>query len=201
MHRALRSPLFALAIVFAGVLALGVWGCATADTVAIPKAPAWVQVEGAASVPVATVVAEVNRILPGVPVTYADGTYAIVSHAWLEDYIRWTSRAALAAGVAYTPESFDCDDFGLAFYLIGTRKAAQAGVKAAPLIARIIVAQTATFATVPGSAAGKHALIGVATDRGIFIVEPQSVGGLRLAPLAAYPNRILAVTFGDYNPR
>ncbi|MBX3751392.1 MAG: hypothetical protein KF897_15040 [Opitutaceae bacterium] len=199
--KSLRSPLFPLALVFAGMLALGLWGCATADSVAIPRAPAWVQVDGAPTVPVATVVAECQRVLPGVPVTYADGTYAIVSHAWLEDYIRWTSKAAFAADVAYTAESWDCDDFGLGFYLIATRKAAQAGVKAAPLIGRITVAQTSTFATVRGTSTGRHALIGVATDRGLFIVEPQPAGGLRIAPLAVYPNRILAVTFGDYNPR
>jgi hypothetical protein len=180
--KSLRSPLFPLALVFAGMLALGLWGCATADSVAIPRAPAWVQVDGAPTVPVATVVAECQRVLPGVPVTYADGTYAIVSHAWLEDYIRWTSKAAFAADVAYTAESWDCDDFGLGFYLI-------------------TVAQTSTFATVRGTSTGRHALIGVATDRGLFIVEPQPAGGLRIAPLAVYPNRILAVTFGDYNPR
>lgn len=199
--KSLRSLVVPLLFVYAGMFALGMWGCATADSVAIPRAPAWVQVEGASTVPVATVVFECNRLLPGVPVTYADGTYAIVSHAWLVDYLRWTSKAAFEADAVYTSESWDCDDFALGFYLIATRKAAQAGIKAAPLIARIVVAQTAAFATVPGSSSGKHALIGVATDRGIFIVEPQPAGGLRIAPLAAYPNRILAVTFGDYNPR
>lgn len=199
MRRLLTVPLF-LHVVSAGLVLVS--GCAsTGDTVAIPKAPAWVQVEGSPTIPAATVAAECNRHLPYVPVTYADGTYTLVSHSWLEAYIQWTSRAASAAGVAYTPESFDCEDFALAFYLIATRKAAQAGIKASPLIGRIIVAQASTFANVPGSPTGRHALIGVATDRGLYVVEPQPTGGLRLAPLAVYPNRILAVTFGDYNPR
>ena len=60
----------------------------------------------------------------------------------------------------------------------------EAGVRAQPLVARIDVQQAQPFGGIP--AVGAHSLNAVLTDRGIYVVEPQTRA---LAPLAAYPNR------------
>ena len=63
-------------------------------------------------------------------------------------------------------------------------RAAQTGVKTSPLVARVVIA-------VPPAT---HAIVGVATDRGIFLVEPQpDAGPFRIKPLIGYPNQIIEV--------
>lgn len=133
-------------------------------------------------------------ILPGVPVFASDSAYTTIDHAWFLDFLAWEWEAERALGIVYTPESFDCEDFALGFSWAVSRAAAKAGVKAAPLVARIVVI---TSLDPPA----RHELIAVATDRGIFVVEPQAnAGPFRVWPIETYPKQILSVVFGDYQP-
>jgi hypothetical protein len=166
-------------------------GCATNSRVTLPALPNWQPVPAGEHSALAVAIAA-RRQFPGVPVNAADATYTLVSRAWLDDYVAWTWAAGRAAGIAYTPESFDCDDFALGFAFFANRAAAKANVHAAPLIARLVVELS------PGR---RHMLVGVATDRGLVVVEPQtSAGPFRVTPLSEYGPRILSITFGDFNP-
>lgn len=180
--------------ILAVCVSLVLTGCVStgSGSVQIPTAPAWQAPTDTREFTGAEVAQRVRAIVPFVVVSFSDDRYTLVSHQWLEQYVSWTWAAANAAGVTYTARTFDCEEYALAFYLIATRKAAQAGARASPLVARIIV-ELAPLT--------RHELVAVATDRGIFIVEPQpNAGPFRITPLDQYKPRILSVILGDYNP-
>jgi hypothetical protein len=173
---------------FCGLVAL-LSGCQTGVT--LPPLPVWIDTKRPPISGVA-VANEARALVPGLIIGYSDSTYTLVSKEWLDAYLTWTWEAAKAADITYTPQSFDCEDFALGFHFFAARAAAKAGTKASPLIARIVVAQT------PNT---RHELIACATDKGIFVVEPQpDAGPFRIWELGVYPHRILSATFGDFNP-
>jgi hypothetical protein len=172
-------------------LASLVGACASSNGVTLPPLPPWQTPNGATALPSTYIVAETRAKLPGVIVNYADNTYTVVSYAWLDAFIDWTWHAAKAAGISYTPESFDCDNFTDLFVEIASLAAAKAGIRSQPLVARVLVQLDANT---------RHELAGVVTDRGVFIVEPQpDAGPFRKWKLDAYPAQIISVTFGAYN--
>ena len=176
-------------LVFALLLSL-LAGCQTGG-VTLPPLPAWVPVNHP-DIPAVVVANEARRLVPGIAVSYSDATYTLVAKEWLDAYLTWTWQAAKAAGVDYTAESFDCEDFALGFHFFASRAAGKAKLKASPLIGRIVVAQSPTT---------RHELIVCATTSGIFVVEPQpDAGPFRTWALGAYPHQILSATFGDFHP-
>lgn len=164
-------------------------GCKTTGEVTIPTAPTWIKPADAREFTAAEVAAEIRRLRPSVHIVgLSDRVYTPVSHRWLKSYVDWTWHVARIVGIKYTPESFDCENVARTFNDIASLKAAQAGVRAALLSAEI---------TVQDSPTTRHALVGVSTDRGIVIVEPQpDAGPFRITPLADYPHQILAVELG-----
>ena len=187
---------FAAAWLFIALVSLWVvfvTGCNTAGDLALPRAPAWVQPGDARTLTGGEVAAQVRQILPATKLTgLSDRTFTLVSHDWLKAYVAWTWQAARTLGITYTPESFDCENFATAFNNVVALKASQAGLKSAPLVAAI---------TVQTSGTSLHALVGVATDKGIFIVEPQpDAGPFRIWPLADYDKPILAIELGLASP-
>lgn len=176
---------------FAFCVLASLFGCQHQAGVTLPPLPTWVAVN---HTPVSAVVManEARKQIPGLIVAYSDNTYTLISKEWLDAYLTWTWEASKVAGINYTAESFDCEDFALGFYFFAARSAAKAGVKASPLIARIVVAQG------PGL---RHELIACATDQGIVVVEPQpNAGPFRVRQLGSYPYEIISATFGDFNP-
>lgn len=175
------------------LFALVLSGCATQPGVTLSPLPAWRAPIAAETTFLSTRVAALARnAVPGAFVSHADDRYTLISHRWLEEYLSWTWHASKAAGIRYTPESFDCDDFSRIFETLATLAAAKAGVHAAPTLARIVV-------DLDGRT--RHALLGVATDAGLFVVEPQpDAGPFRIVPLALYKQPIRSIIFGDFNP-
>jgi len=174
--------------------------CATspsATTITVDRLPAWRAPEGQEEIKVKDLVAEIHRRAPGVQVRWEDNVYKRISYVWLEEYLHWTWKTALEHNVTYASESYDCEEFSLAFYLLASRAASLAGQKPAPLIGRMVATQDYPFAGIPAVPGKKHELIIVATDRGVFVVEPQTQSPHRLVPLAQYPNRILKIVFSD----
>lgn len=145
-------------------------------------------------------------MLPGVQLTFSDYSFSRVNHAWLESFVGWTWEAQMALGFKYRANSRDCDKFAIAAFLAATHVAANAGLDATPLVARIIVNQDKTFAGVPGQVGTRHELNGVYTDRPphfyVFEPQPNHTGAPRLVPLTSYPNAagIRGIILGDYNP-
>ena len=171
-------------------------GCAQSPRghVAVPAVPAWQIPAGAATFSGAAVLAEIQRIAPSAQIETSDAVFTPVSHAWLEETVAWSLAFGTATGLGiYEQESWDCDKFALAFALSANIAAKRAGVKAQPLVARIYVVQAAAFGGV--ASGGFHALNAFRSDRGIFVMEPQT---RTLVPLAAYPNRdfIIRVKLG-----
>lgn len=165
-------------------------GC-TSTGVTLPPLPAWEQPKGNAIVPAVVVANETMRRLPGIVVNYSDRTYTIVAESWLDKYIVWTWHAAKQADIdAFVDESRDCDNFTGLFVEIAPIAASKAGVKAQPLVGRVLVQDSPTT---------RHELAGVMTDNGPFIIEPQVNAPRRKWRLEAYPKPILAVTWGSYN--
>lgn len=185
MIRLCRNTLLASAFVMAGGLFfLFLSGCSTTDTLSIPRAPTWQQPSDTSPIAAWQVRVTVNKLRPGVPVDISDFTFTRISHAWLERYVEWTWEAAKALGIRYTPESFDCENFARLFNEIVRLKASQAGVQAAPLCAEVWIMMPA----------GAHSIVGVATDKGIFLIEPQpDAGPFRIKALADFPYPITAI--------
>jgi hypothetical protein len=157
---------------------------APAGRVQVPAVPAWIAPTGSPTYTAAQVLQECARLAPGAVVETSDATFTPLAHEWLQAACAWSWEFGKATGIAYTPESFDCDKFALGLAFVANVAAGRAGVRAQPLLARVHVQQLAPFGQVP--AGGGHALNGFLSDRGLFILEPQSRA---LVPLADYPNR------------
>jgi hypothetical protein len=153
-------------------------------TVEVPRVPAWRAPLDGRTFTAMQVRQEIQRLTtPFTAIDTTDATFAPLSHEWFTEALDWSWHFAKATGLAYTPESFDCDKFSLALALAANIAAGRAGVKAQPLLARIHVNNLVPWA---GVRDGAHALNAAMTDRGLFVVEPQN---RTTAPLADYPNR------------
>ncbi len=183
--------MFTRAIILLAFLAL-LSGCETADSITIPRAPAWIQPDDTREFNALQVLTEARAVAPKAAISYSDDSYTLVSKEWLDRYTSWTWSAAMAIGLRYTKNSFDCENFAGLFMEIASKKAADGNVFAAPLVARITV-------SAPGNQ--RHSMVGVATDRGIFIIEPQfDAGPFRIRPLAEFKEVILGIELGAFNP-
>ncbi len=159
-------------------------GCSTTG-ITIPRAPAWVQPVGAQEYDAMAIYSQIQRESPGAFITYSDARYTPLSAKWVQAYTGWTWEAAKAIGLRYTPESFDCENFAGLFNEIARKKAGDAGVLTAPLIAKV---------TIDLGGGKLHAIVGVATDDGLFLIEPQpDASPFRIRPLAGYPHRITRI--------
>lgn len=172
-----------------------------ARTYWVEALPDWRTPADAAPVSQQQIFARVAEELPSAPVLLSDATFTRVNREFVGELIAWTrsflvetNRASRdGTRTAYIPESFDCDKFAKAFSLAVEMSASRAGLKAQPLVARIFVNQAVAFGGVP--AGGGHALIAIATDGGIIVVEPQSGASI---PWEQYPNRtsVWRITIG-----
>lgn len=186
-----RAIFFALTTLASALLA----GCATSTaTIQLPRLPTWRAPLDPSPVTHAQIYAEVARhSLTGVPILTSDATFTRINHDFALALIAWT-RAFLAAenatptGIHWVPESFDCDKFAKALTLAIELAASRAGVRAQPLAVRIQVAQLEPFGGIPALPPEDpgHALVTLATDAGLLVVEPQTGAH---TPLATYPNR------------
>ncbi len=171
---------------------LALVGCSTApaNTFTVPVIPAWVAPANSAPVSAFDVFTASHALAPSALLMTSDATYTRVNAKFADAAIAWTQRIVRlhGRGFVWTAESLDCDKWAKAFSLVFEISAARAGVKAQPLVARIYVNQVHAFGGVPAMPAGAngHALIAIATDEGILVVEPQS--GIK-TPLTQYPNR------------
>lgn len=169
---------------------LALAACATGPTVTVPRVPEWIPAREVTSDVVNGEALRLVRVWPQL----SDTRFTLVNRAWLDRAMPWSWEFAKSIGLAYTPESFDCDKFAKAFSLAAEISAARAGVKAAPLIARLHVKQVHAWGGVP--AGGSHAVNAVATDDGVLVVDIQTRA---VCKLADYPNlaHIYAVKIGD----
>lgn len=176
--------------------------CASSDYVQLPKTPAWVA--PANPTPMSPFVAKMTAqiLVPTAVVSTSDSSYIRVNHEWAVAMMDWSVTAAKALGFTYTTNSRNCTKFSMALYIAMTDSAARAGVEMTPLIARLAVEQENTFAGVLGAPNTRHSLLGLATDKSpfIWVMEPQPSGAVRLVPLADYPNKIISIVLGDFNP-
>lgn len=183
MIRRLLFPL-TFALLFAGC------NTAPANTFTVPTIPAWVAPASSTSITQQDVLAAVQVHAPYALVLMSDLKFTTVNAAHAREVVAWTQRFVWLQGKGFkwTAESLDCDKWAKAFSLVFEISAARSGVTAQPLVARIYVNQNKAFGGVPAMPPGQngHALIAIATDAGLIVVEPQS--GISV-PLAEYPNR------------
>lgn len=179
LNRLMRIP---LVIVIAALS-----GCqsSTEGYVQVPQVPTWIAPTNTATYTTSQVMTAIQAEAPFAWIDTTDSVFVPVSHEWLEKTLAWSWEFGKATGLgSWTAESWDCDKISAAFTLAANIAASRAGVKAQPLVARIFVSQEVAFGNVP--AGGAHALVGVLTDRGIYVTEPQSRA---LVSLEKYPNR------------
>ena len=146
----------------------------------------------------AEVLTEARLLLPGVPVQgLDDSVYTVVDATWLVANLNNFRAWAWEYLPNYQGQALDCENFARILREVVNVQAGGADVPASPLIAVVYVEQRNRWANVPGSATARHAVNGVVTTHGIYIVEPQSLTGREptWAPLADYPNPIFLLQF------
>lgn len=146
----------------------------------------------------AEVLAGVWTELPGVTVRgLDDSTYTSPSADWLVANLGNFRAWAWEFLPAYQGQSLDCENFARILREVVNVQAGRARVDASPIVAVVYVEQRQKWGNVPGSDSARHAVNGVLTDRGIYIIEPQSLTAGRpvFAPLAQYPNPIYRIQF------
>jgi hypothetical protein len=163
----------------------------------MPTLPVWPVGAQVERMSVLQVLDAIERHSPGAKLDYSDDTFTTVPHEWAVALVKWSREAVNVLSFRtqrdslYVPETFDCDKFAKAFSLAAELSAGRSISGAQPLVGRIYVRQDHPFGGV--AAGGAHALSFFASDRGVFIVEPQ---GGTVCPLSEYPNRIVRVLIG-----
>lgn len=168
--------------------------------VTFPPLPPWVST--GKTITAQQVASYVASYAPTAQLNTSDGTFTLLDHDFAIQLIAWAARQLREkqnAGLfRYDPEAHDCDKFAKVFTYLAEIAAGKAKAHAQPLVARIFVRHVNDWAGIPGGAYS-HAVVAIATTRGIIVVEPQStaVGGCWV-PLERYPNRehIWKVTIG-----
>lgn len=183
------------------LLSLFCGGCAS-SYVQLPVTPPWVAPADPTPMSAFQAKLATQILVPGATVSTSDGAYIRVNHEWALKMLDWSTLAAWKLGFTYTNNSRNCTKFSMALYIAMTDSAARAGVELTPLIARLVVEQENDFGGVLGAPNTRHSLLGLATDRPpyLWVLEPQPGGKVRLAPFKDYPNKILSVVLGDFNP-
>lgn len=160
-------------------------GCSTpSDQICFPPAPTWIP-------PSDTRIFTHDEILrraalEGVQVRVFDRTYSFVSRKWVERFTDWTWEVSRilehrTGKPLYTVQSFDCEDFANLFTAVSKKKAGDAGVLTSPLIGPLVI---------DNGDGSTHSIVLVATDEGVFVIEPQPTRGYRIWPLADVRARI-----------
>lgn len=182
MRRLLLSATLLLVALLLGV------GCHSTTSRTMTPAPDWVEPTDTKTFTGWEVYVQALAYFPDTEIYYNGGTYTLVNYEWLERFVDWTWQAAKEHGIGYSLKSFNCVNYTNLFNEIVVLKASQAGVQAKPLAATAVVGADGT---------PNHALCAVATDRGIYIIEPQpDAGPFRIWRLTEYQPRIYSLTLG-----
>ncbi|GAB1490150.1 hypothetical protein MASR2M8_26090 [Opitutaceae bacterium] len=123
-----------------------------------------------------------------VPPTLRDNQFVVVDHAWLRSAFLPFFRGYLVSLRAHrSGDGMDCDNDSDLFrsQLIVANILAGGSRHGEVPCATLVVRPEKPFARVPADPGGLHQLVAVRTERGWFVIEPQTTA---LCPLHAYPN-------------
>jgi hypothetical protein len=168
------------------------FGCEPKETVSIPVIPKWQAPADASTKTQDWVFDELQKLDKHLPARFDDATFTLVNYDHAVAMVKWSQQFIFAANIKYTSQSHDCDKFAKMLVYAISLSAGYAGVEATPMAAVLAVVQVKAWGGVPGSGQG-HAVVGVATDRGILIVEPQTG---YYGMLKDYPNPIMEARVG-----
>jgi hypothetical protein len=116
-------------------------------------------------------------------VMLADRNYAIPKHRSMLAFIEWVNTLYFnSPELRYVPESYDCENYTRTFAVLADLGGVS--VKGQHSIFRIYVEQKVAWGGVPSG--GYHALVLFKSDRGWFVLEPQTGD---VITLDRYPNK------------
>lgn len=111
--------------------------------------------------------------------------FVVLDHGWLRRFLEWQRHFRWKFDHEFQAELLDCDDFSLGMVAFVDLAMLRAGAQSSTaLVGRLVVHQAVTWANVRAGAL--HEVVLVATDRGLFVVEPQNG---QMVELENYPNR------------
>lgn len=183
MHR--RTLINLLGVGTMGVL---ISGCSpSADTINIPKFPAFKPGLDSNGNPIIytreQVISHIKNVLvpkvnPAIitDIEANDAKYVLVDHDWMISLIDWWSKFKWIVGVEYKNESFDCDNFARflsSIAMLTSDITSSYKIPAQLMLGTISVFQKEPFGRVDASG-GTHMLNFFVSEKGIFILEPQS---------------------------
>lgn len=160
----------------------------SAKSIILPPLPKWP--EGKPPLPVSyTDICNTVRRHTTVACNFAfpsDSEFTAIPVELLAPAVRWTIASLKAQGVGYRKNAFDCENFQRELAQTFAKIAAIAKLEVSPATGTIAVQQRNAWAGTP--AGGRHAIAGIQTDLGLWIVEPQQPELAALA-IETYPNR------------
>lgn len=127
----------------------------------------------------------------GIWPTMEDGVFAPFPIEYLREHEALIIEALkILLGPDYVDAANDCDDSAEILQRLAAWVFAASGIEAMPLVAVVEVGQRKAFAFVAATETGRHALTGIKTTDGIYILESQSPrdGRWIFTPLRDYPN-------------
>jgi len=151
----------------------------------LPPPPAWSPAAAAGTWTIDDIKAELARHTDRPPrVNFVRTTMLRPDHAWLLDFKGWFRAIQKPLKMHFEHQLFDCDNYANAFVAFADLLALKAGeARGSACIGWASVYYRRPFA---GVRAGAHAVVVVATSRGLHILEPQDG---TMVPLAEFPNR------------
>jgi hypothetical protein len=154
--------------------------------ITLPPPPAWPAAAAGTNWSVEDFSLEFAKSSDHAPrVIYSRTSFVRPPHAWLVAFAEWFNRLQKSLKLTYKDEAWDCDDFARCFVAFADMVALGAGESRGSIcMGWATVFNRESFAGV--DAGGGHAVVVVATSKGIFVIEPSNG---KMAALGKYPNR------------
>jgi len=167
-------------------LLLFIVGCS--PQVNIDKIPEW---PGKPEIVGREALIEAMKGFDGAWVRTDDGAFMVVPHEHAKTIADWWFKYNFQMGLKATPHSWACDKYAKGLVLAFNQSAAKSGIPASPMVAVIPVIQAERWGGI--SAGQYHAVVGIVTDQGLYIIEPQTKFMDRKEK---YPNPIMEIRVG-----
>lgn len=118
-------------------------------------------------------------------IRHRSNEFVVLDHGWLRRFIEWQQHFRFKFDHEFQAELLDCDDFSLGMMAFVDLAMIRAGAQSSvAFVGRLGVQQAKT--QTKARAAALHEVVVVATDRGLFVVEPQTG---QMVELENYVNR------------
>jgi len=161
------------------------------ETVELPVLPKWEAPANPALLGPYELVQHVGAVDGQIAIRTDDGAWVTVNYDYARRVVDWYMTKNHVLGRKHVTNSWPCDKYAKDLVLAFAEAAAREGIPAMPLVGLVVVTQEHAWGGI--GRGGMHAVVWVGTDRGVYIVEPQTG---YMQPVGRYPNPMFEVRIG-----